>query len=70
MKTIFIEMENYIMGVRHNFMVDLFHKTESGENGSFSLNIIVHYIMQEITEEVKSEIDPSWTPYWEGGRCN
>ena len=50
---------------------DLFHKTESGENGSFSLNIIEkNYIMQEITEEVKSEIDPSWTPYWEGGRCN
>lgn len=50
---------------------DLFHKTESGENGSFSLNIIEkNYVIQEITEEVKSNIDPSWTPYWEGGRCN
>ena len=51
---------------------DLFHKTESGENGSFSLNIIEkNYVIQEITQDIKSNIDdPSWTPYWEGGRCN
>jgi hypothetical protein len=50
---------------------DIFHKTESGENGSFSLNIIEkNYIMEDVTEEVKSKLDPLWTPYWEGGRCN
>ncbi|MDA9216362.1 hypothetical protein N9O88_00895 [bacterium] len=50
---------------------DLFHKTEIGENGSFSLNIIEkNYVVEEITQFTETKCNPSWTPYWQGGLCN
>lgn len=50
---------------------DLFHKTESSENGSFSLNIIENnYVVEEITQFTETKGDASWTPYWQGGLCN
>tara|TARA_Y100000389_G_scaffold204586_1_gene258165 strand:+ start:4464 stop:4985 length:522 start_codon:yes stop_codon:yes gene_type:complete len=50
---------------------DLFHKTEIGENGSFSLNIIEkNYVVEEITQFTETKGDASWTPYWQGGLCN
>ena len=37
---------------------DLFHKTESSENGSFSLNIIENnYVIKELTQDIKSNTD-------------